>query len=172
MKTEESGWKRGTLCVYVCFRERERERGIRKRKNKSRPIKPLVSPEKRVWNISCSITLCGFSTTMSFSGTRRGSTVYSSMVVLLIIFLVLQIWALNSDCCRVTAIRTSLSPPPPPLSSSSSSSKDADEIKRSELYKRFFSGRFARLNSTTVLKDKSFQENKRRVPSCPDPLHN
>ncbi|KVI05315.1 hypothetical protein Ccrd_016357 [Cynara cardunculus var. scolymus] len=93
---------------------------------------------------------------MSFSGTRRRSAV----VVLLIIFLVLQIWALNSDCCRVTAIRTP-------------SSKDADEMKRSDLYKRFFNGRFARFNSTTsVLKDKSFQENKRRVPSCPDPLHN
>ncbi|KAI3733964.1 hypothetical protein L6452_13423 [Arctium lappa] len=108
---------------------------------------------------------------MSFSGTRRRrSAVYSSMVVsLLIIFLVLQIWALNSDCCKVTAIRTSLSPPPPPPPSSA---KDADEIKRSELYKRFFNGRFARINSTTVLKDKSFQENKRKVPSCPDPLHN
>ncbi|CAH1431299.1 unnamed protein product [Lactuca virosa] len=117
---------------------------------------------------------------MSFSGRRRRSAVYSSMVVLLVIFLVLQIWALNSDCCRVSAIRTSLSPPsqlpppppPPPPSSQSSSAKDSDEIKRSELYRRFFNGRFARLNSTTVSKDKSFQENKRRVPSCPDPLHN
>ncbi|KAI3817192.1 hypothetical protein L1987_10981 [Smallanthus sonchifolius] len=88
------------------------------------------------------------------------------MVVLLIIFLVLQIWALNSNSCWVSAIRTSPPPPPPP-----SAAKDSDEIKRSELYKRFFNGRFSRLNST-VPKDKNFEDNKRRVPSCPDPLHN
>ncbi|KAI3778965.1 hypothetical protein L2E82_08355 [Cichorium intybus] len=79
-----------------------------------------------------------------------------------------HIWALNSSS-RVTAIRTTLTPPSP---SPSSSAKDSDEIKRSELYRRFFNGRFARLNSTNVSKDKSFQEIKRRVPSCPDPLHN
>ncbi|MFS7959659.1 hypothetical protein Hanom_Chr08g00693661 [Helianthus anomalus] len=96
---------------------------------------------------------------MSFSGTR---------IFLIIILLVLQIWPLNTGCCRVIATRTSppsppsLPPPPPPQ-------KDSDEIKRSKLYKRFFNGRYSRLNNT---KDKSFQDDKRRVPSCPDPLHN
>ncbi|KAF5777371.1 hypothetical protein HanRHA438_Chr12g0546261 [Helianthus annuus] len=82
---------------------------------------------------------------MSFSGTTK-----RAVVVFMIIFFVLQ----------ATAIRTS-----PP------SAKASDNIKRLELYKRFFNGRFAHLNSTTVF-DKSFQEIKRTVPSCPDPLHN
>ncbi|KAK9063736.1 hypothetical protein SSX86_017608 [Deinandra increscens subsp. villosa] len=103
---------------------------------------------------------------MSFSGTRRRSAVYSSMVVLLIIFLVLQIWALNPNCCRVAAIRT---PPPPPPPPPPPSAKDSDEIKRSELFKRFFNGR---RNFTASPKDKSFEDMKRKVPSCPDPLHN
>ncbi|MFS7993279.1 hypothetical protein Hanom_Chr12g01092221 [Helianthus anomalus] len=85
---------------------------------------------------------------MSFSGTTK-----RAVVVFMIIFFVLQ----------ATAIRTS--PPQPP------SAKASDKIKRLELYKRFFNGRFAHLNSTTVF-DKSFQEIKRTVPSCPDPLHN
>ncbi|KAI3796160.1 hypothetical protein L1987_38825 [Smallanthus sonchifolius] len=87
---------------------------------------------------------------MSFSGTRLISTI--------IVFSLLQIWVLtSSDCCKVTAIMVS-----------SSSSKDSDEIKRSELYTKFFNGRF----TTTVSKGTGFQENKRKVPSCPDALHN
>ncbi|KAL4574533.1 hypothetical protein LXL04_021366 [Taraxacum kok-saghyz] len=80
---------------------------------------------------------------MSFSGKRRrNSAVYSSMAALLIIFLVLHIWALNSSCCTVIAIRTTLSlpqaPPPSPPSSQSSSAQNSDEKKRrSELYRSY-----------------------------------
>ncbi|KAD2804282.1 hypothetical protein E3N88_37659 [Mikania micrantha] len=98
---------------------------------------------------------------MSFSGERSRSAVYSSMVVLMIIFLVLQIWALNTNCCVVTATRTPPLPPPP----LPPSAKDSDDLKTSELYKRFFNGRYPP-------KDQSFDDFKRRVPSCPDPLHN
>lgn len=54
--------------------------------------------------------------------------------------------------------------------SSSSSYKDSDEIKRSELYRKFFNGRSTKKIKET--KAKGFQENKRQVPSCPDALHN
>ncbi|KAL4586623.1 hypothetical protein LXL04_011263 [Taraxacum kok-saghyz] len=94
---------------------------------------------------------------------------YSSKLLFFFIFFsILQIWVLSSDCCRVTAIR--ILP-----SSSSSSSKDSDEIKRLELYKKFFNGRLPKIiNSTTstVSKGEDFEEAKRKVPSCPDALHN
>ncbi|KAL8241893.1 hypothetical protein R6Q59_012195 [Mikania micrantha] len=98
---------------------------------------------------------------MSFSGNRRSPAVHSSTVVFIIIFFVLQVCALSSDWCRVTAIKTSSPPSPPP------SAKDSGDTKRSELYKRFFNGGF-----THVPKGKTFQETKRTVPSCPDRLHN
>ncbi|KAI3818301.1 hypothetical protein L1987_12105 [Smallanthus sonchifolius] len=101
---------------------------------------------------------------MSFPGRRRGSTMYSIIVLLLIVLSMLQIWVLSGDCCRVRAIR---------IFSSSSSSTDSDEIKRSELYRKFFNGRFTqKINATTGSKGKGFQENNRKVPSCPDALHN
>lgn len=80
------------------------------------------------------------------------------MLVLMIIFLVLQIWVFNNNCCKVTATTTT------------PENKDSDdEMKRSELYRRFFNGRF----KVNIPKDKkSFEDVKRRVPSCPDPLHN
>ncbi|KAI3816512.1 hypothetical protein L1987_16212 [Smallanthus sonchifolius] len=107
---------------------------------------------------------------MSFSGLKRKpAPVYSSLLVFMIIFFVLQILSLSSDCCRVTAARTP-PPPPPPRPPPPPSAKDSDDIKRSELYKRFFNGRFDRVNS--IPQDKSFRDIKRTVPSCPDPLHN
>ncbi|KAI3720041.1 hypothetical protein L6452_20948 [Arctium lappa] len=99
---------------------------------------------------------------MSLSGRRRRST--TMYVLLLILFSVLQIWVFSSDCCRVRAIRTTLS---------SSSKQDSDEIKRSELYSKYFNGRYPKvINTATVSKGKGFQENKRKIPSCPDALHN
>ncbi|KAL8227627.1 hypothetical protein R6Q57_015211 [Mikania cordata] len=86
------------------------------------------------------------------------------IVLLLIVFSLLHIWVLNSDCYRVRAIRISSS------SSSSSRSKDSDEIKSSELYRKFFNGRLTQNRNNTSVS--SFQENKRKVPSCPDALHN
>lgn len=84
---------------------------------------------------------------------------YSSTVILLIFFSLLQIGVLNHDNYMVNAIR---------ILSSSSSSKDSDKI-----YKKFFNGRLGQMmNTTNVSKGKDVQENKRRIPSCPDALHN
>ncbi|MFS8017779.1 hypothetical protein Hanom_Chr15g01384441 [Helianthus anomalus] len=79
------------------------------------------------------------------------------LVALLILLSVLQIWVLSGDHCSIRASTPPLpqAPPPPP--------QDSDAVKRLELHRKFFPGR---------LPHKSFQENKRIVPSCPDPLHN
>ncbi|PWA98155.1 hypothetical protein CTI12_AA022030 [Artemisia annua] len=89
---------------------------------------------------------------MSDSGKRK---VY--LVTALIMFSVLQIWILSGDHCSIRATFTSppSQPPPPP--------QDSDAVKKAKLHRKYFSGRFPH---------KSFQENKRIVPSCPDPLHN
>ncbi|CAH1414038.1 unnamed protein product [Lactuca virosa] len=92
---------------------------------------------------------------MSYPGRRR---VY--LLLLFIIFSVLQIWILSSDHCSIRSTTPPPPPPPPPPPSS-------DAVKRSELHRKFFNGRFPHLST-----DKNFQENKRVVPSCPDPLHN
>ncbi|KAK9048214.1 hypothetical protein SSX86_032823 [Deinandra increscens subsp. villosa] len=86
---------------------------------------------------------------MSLSAGRRRKVF---LVVVLIMLSVLQIWVLSSDHC---SIRTATPPPPPP--------EDSDAVKRSKLHRKFFNGRFPQ---------KGFQESKRIVPSCPDPLHN
>ncbi|MFS8021861.1 hypothetical protein Hanom_Chr16g01432441 [Helianthus anomalus] len=105
---------------------------------------------------------------MSFSGRKRRSTMYS-ILLLLIIFSLLQIWVFSTDCCRVRATRIPSSP-----STSLSTSKDSDKIKRLELYRKYFNGRSKqKMNTTTGSKGKKgFQENNRKVPSCPDALHN
>ncbi|KAM7484565.1 hypothetical protein LguiA_000574 [Lonicera macranthoides] len=94
---------------------------------------------------------------MSFSGERR-SVVYSSLMVLLIISL-LHIWAFC--LCSVSATRI--------LQANTEQSQTMKANKnQAEQFRNFFNGRVFNVNET----DKGFQENKRRVPSCPDPLHN
>ncbi|PWA86124.1 hypothetical protein CTI12_AA143300 [Artemisia annua] len=96
---------------------------------------------------------------LHFGKKRRSST----MVLLFIFFWLLQICVLNNECCSVRAIRIL-----------SSSSKELNEIKRANLFKKFFNGDQYRqkMNTTSVSKGKGFQENKRMIPSCPDALHN
>lgn len=94
---------------------------------------------------------------MSFSGERR-SVVSSSLMVMLIISL-LHIWAFS--VCRVSATRI--------LQANTEQSQTMKANKnQADQFHNFFNGRVSDLNKT----DKGFQENKRRVPSCPDPLHN
>ncbi|KAB2090977.1 hypothetical protein ERO13_A03G146800v2 [Gossypium hirsutum] len=88
---------------------------------------------------------------MWFFSSRR--VLNSSMVVMLIIS-VLQIW-ICSDC-RAGAIRVF----------------PGDEmrkmIERKELFQTYFNGTYFSFKGG----DKGFEDSKRRVPSCPDPLHN
>nr|QLJ82594.1 clavata3/endosperm 27 [Panax ginseng] len=89
---------------------------------------------------------------MSFSGGKRTSSImYSSLVVLLIIPM-LHIWAF-----KVRAIRI--------LAEEAQTGKDQTQTDDQYIFRKFFNVTLSHLNNT-------LQENKRRVPSCPDPLHN
>uniref|UniRef100_A0A5B7BC09 Putative CLAVATA3/ESR (CLE)-related protein 27 n=1 Tax=Davidia involucrata TaxID=16924 RepID=A0A5B7BC09_DAVIN len=98
---------------------------------------------------------------MSFAGGRR--IMYSSLVVVLLIISVLHIWVFSD--CRVGAIRIY-----PPSSVAEEEESQTMKATKSEgdLFHKYFNGRVSDLNST----QNGFQDNKRRVPSCPDPLHN
>ncbi|KAI3729482.1 hypothetical protein L6452_18142 [Arctium lappa] len=95
---------------------------------------------------------------MWYSGKRK---VYL-VLLLIMLFSVLEIWVFSSEHCSIRSISTSTPPLPP----------DSDAVKPSELHRKFFNGRFADLNITSTDDDKRFQQNKRIIPSCPDPLHN
>ncbi|PIN22068.1 hypothetical protein CDL12_05228 [Handroanthus impetiginosus] len=96
---------------------------------------------------------------MTFPGGKR-PFYPSSLAVLLIISLV-HVWVSS----QVGAIRTfphvqeeSQPPPPPPW-----------KKNQTEIFREYFSGRVSDLKSSTT---GTFLDDKRRIPSCPDPLHN
>ncbi|XP_050374794.1 CLAVATA3/ESR (CLE)-related protein 27 [Argentina anserina] len=116
---------------------------------------------------------------MSFAGGRRRRQFrYSSLAVVLIVMSVLQIWVCSDDrYCRAGAIR--VLPPPDGnvnqhhhlhVSSDHHEEHGKKKASKEELFRKFFSGisSASKFNST----DKGFEDSKRRVPSCPDPLHN
>ena len=82
----------------------------------------------------------------------------SSSLVLLLIMSVLQIWVCCDYSCQAGAIR--IFP---------GSHGSIDKKSKVELFHKYFSGRTFALNRTH---DNGFEESKRKVPSCPDPLHN
>lgn len=45
---------------------------------------------------------------------------------------------------------------------------NTDKKSKEDLFHKYFNGRAFGFNKT----EKGFEDNKRRVPSCPDPLHN
>ncbi|EOY00178.1 Clavata3/esr-related 43, putative [Theobroma cacao] len=87
---------------------------------------------------------------------------YSSVVVLLIIFF-LQIWVCCD--CRAGAIRIL---PGNGMRKMTESQGMKDNKGKGDLFQKYFNGRSFSFNKT----DRGFEESKRRVPSCPDPLHN
>ncbi|KAL6351233.1 hypothetical protein AAG906_031819 [Vitis piasezkii] len=97
---------------------------------------------------------------MSFASSRR--IMFSSLVVLLIISL-LHIWL----CCDCQAGAMRIFP-----GNGVGEEKGRHQMKarksNEDLFRKFFNGRAFAFNRTA----KGFDESKRRVPSCPDPLHN
>ncbi|KAK8522452.1 hypothetical protein V6N12_056160 [Hibiscus sabdariffa] len=79
---------------------------------------------------------------------------YSCVLVLLVIF-VLQIRVFRD--CQAGAIR--IFP---------GNGTEGDDKGRRDLFQKYFNGGSFSSNGT----DKGFEEGKRRIPSCPDPLHN
>ncbi|GFP84651.1 hypothetical protein PHJA_000609000 [Phtheirospermum japonicum] len=111
---------------------------------------------------------------MSFPGRKRPFYPSSPGLLLLIISLV-HVWISSQNqagAIRVFPAQRLLSaaqasqysmepPPPPPMRNQAEISAD------------YFNGRDSSdLNSTTTTANGTFLDYKRRIPSCPDPLHN
>ncbi|KAK1389984.1 hypothetical protein POM88_018162 [Heracleum sosnowskyi] len=111
---------------------------------------------------------------MSFSGSKRSCSLMSiSSLVLLLTISCLLTWTLSN--CKVEALRI--------LQEEKEASRDDQENMRkitsqADHFREFFNGKVVahsdlnnkKKNSTD--NKKGFQDDKRRVPSCPDPLHN
>ncbi|KAJ9163348.1 hypothetical protein P3X46_023025 [Hevea brasiliensis] len=104
---------------------------------------------------------------MLFSSSRR-SIMYSSSLVLLVVFLifVLQIWVCSE--CKARAMRIFPDSGMPPKLKERNIRTADNKATKEDLLRKFFNGRASSFNTSK----KGFEENKRRVPSCPDPLHN
>ena len=112
--------------------------------------------------------LCGLSSEMSFGSSRR-LMCSSSLLVILVIF-VLQIWVCNDCNCKAGAIRLLQENGLEKLKENSDITKDSYKSKEKHFRKYFDE----RINTSYGFNktEKGFEESKRRVPSCPDPLHN
>ncbi|XP_059453351.1 CLAVATA3/ESR (CLE)-related protein 43 [Corylus avellana] len=104
---------------------------------------------------------------MSFAGSRR--LMMSSTTAVLLIISVLQIWLCCEYPCQAGAIR--ILPGngmAAKLIRESSKLGSMDKKSKEELFRKYFNATSFALNKTHT----GFEESKRRVPSCPDPLHN
>ena len=100
---------------------------------------------------------------MWFPGSRR--LLYLSMVALLVTT-VLQMWVFR----QVGAIRVF---PGNAVANVEFSHRIKGSKSKEDLFNKYFSGRRTfGLTPTNNTTQKGFDESKRRVPSCPDPLHN
>ncbi|KAK4410316.1 UNVERIFIED_CONTAM: hypothetical protein Scaly_0127400 [Sesamum calycinum] len=99
---------------------------------------------------------------MSFSGGKR--PLYSSSLALLLLLISLvHIWVsgqTTAEAIRILAEEGQSMEPPPP----------APGKNQTEIFREYFNSRLSDLNSTTT--NATFVDYKRRIPSCPDPLHN
>lgn len=103
-----------------------------------------------------------YSQAMFFAGSKR--FVHISLVVLLGVT-ILQTWV-SWHSCQVGAIRVL---PSSAMAKVKFNHGVEDEKVKEDLLHKHFNRRTFGLNNGT---QKGFDESKRRVPSCPDPLHN
>nr|KYP53728.1 hypothetical protein KK1_024302 [Cajanus cajan] len=99
---------------------------------------------------------------MFFSGSKR--LLHLSLVVLLGVT-VLHVW-MCWHTCQVGAIRAF--PSSAMAKVEFSHGYEDEKVKEDPLHKHFRGSTFVPINGA----QKGFDENMRRVPSCPDPLHN
>ncbi|CAI9096204.1 OLC1v1032290C1 [Oldenlandia corymbosa var. corymbosa] len=118
---------------------------------------------------------------MSFSGGRTpswsSSVLYSYLVVTLMIISVQQIWVVSEN--RVGAIRIFPEEGRVALQRQNHHHHRLmkSNVSQTEIFRKYFHTRVSDLNSSSSASPlqtgtNSFQESKRRVPSCPDQLHN
>ncbi|CAA2964641.1 Hypothetical predicted protein [Olea europaea subsp. europaea] len=100
---------------------------------------------------------------MSFSGGRI-AVIYSSLIVLLIIS-GLHIWVFSEN--KAEAIRILQETPMEEVEGETKTVESARN--QTEIFREYFNARLSDLNAT---ENGTFIDSKRRIPSCPDPLHN
>lgn len=110
-----------------------------------------------------SSSLCGYIPAMSFSGGRI-AVIYSSLIVLLIIS-GLHIWVFSEN--KAEAIRILQETPMEEVEGETKTVESARN--QTEIFREYFNARLSDLNAT---ENGTFIDSKRRIPSCPDPLHN
>ncbi|KAJ8758490.1 hypothetical protein K2173_000211 [Erythroxylum novogranatense] len=99
---------------------------------------------------------------MSFGSSAKIVNSSSSLLVVLVFFL-LQIWVCPDS--KVGAVRMLSENGLPKHKFNSITAK---EVKKEDIFRKSLIGKDHSFNST----DKGLEDSKRRVPSCPDPLHN
>ncbi|XP_028783363.1 CLAVATA3/ESR (CLE)-related protein 27-like [Neltuma alba] len=104
---------------------------------------------------------------MWFAGVRRIS--YRFVVGLLVIS-VLFMWVCSHSCRFEAAIRISSSSTVP--AKAKLSHGVLDNKSKQDLVHKYFRGKRAFGPPAIKTTQKGFDDSKRRVPSCPDPLHN
>lgn len=97
---------------------------------------------------------------MSFAGGRR--LLYWFVVLLLVVFPMVQIWVCHD--CKVGAMRSF---PGNDMVKKMVGKKSNDE-EEDQLFRKFSGGKDLNFSRS----QNGFEESKRKVPSCPDPLHN
>ncbi|KAF3431867.1 hypothetical protein FNV43_RR26603 [Rhamnella rubrinervis] len=97
---------------------------------------------------------------MSFAGDRR--LLYRYLVLFLVVLPVMQIWVCHD--CKVEALRSFPgNDMAKKVVAGEKKSKEEDDV-----FDKFFGGKDLNFSSN----GNGFEESKRKVPSCPDPLHN
>ncbi|KAF7827817.1 CLAVATA3/ESR (CLE)-related protein [Senna tora] len=109
---------------------------------------------------------------MSFAGGNRFLLRRFSPVVLLL-FSLLQIWVCSHSSVGAIRIFPENAGAKLKLNHTNSSSIIKDhEHHRNRFFNKYFFFSGSTFRPTNNGTQKSFEESKRRVPSCPDPLHN
>ncbi|CAA0815237.1 CLAVATA3/ESR (CLE)-related protein 43 [Striga hermonthica] len=99
---------------------------------------------------------------MSSPGCKR--RLYPSSLVALLIVSLLYIWASSSQT-KAVAIRLF----PPSSRALVENGQSTEPVKsRTQVFREYFKGRVSDLNNNNG----TFADYKRKIPSCPDPLHN
>ncbi|KAJ6768677.1 CLAVATA3/ESR (CLE)-RELATED PROTEIN 27 [Salix koriyanagi] len=107
---------------------------------------------------------------MSFGSHRR--VMYSTSLVVILVMFVLQVWVCGVSNCKAGAIRLLQENGVSKFKESGNNITTTNNFKsKEEYFRKYFNerGNTSRVFNKT---EKGFVESKRRVPSCPDPLHN
>lgn len=106
---------------------------------------------------------------MSFSGSKRSySLLYTCSLVVLLTISTLLLWA--STECKVEASRILQEAPADAKRSITQDDQVNVNMRKISSHFREFVAPHSHLNNNNSTE--GFQDDKRRVPSCPDPLHN